>query len=57
MYASFYKQRSDISHANEQARYTTMYDSLYKQRSDISYANEEERYTQCIPRSISKDPT
>ena len=53
MYASFYKQRSDIRHAKEQARYTLcMFSSI--SRFDISYAKEQARYILRMPGSLGK---
>ena len=48
VYASFFKQRSDISYAKEQAPYTVY---AFKQISDISHAKEQVRGTLCIYRS------
>jgi len=38
VYASFFKQRSDISRSKEQACGTLVYASFFKERSDISHA-------------------
>ena len=62
MYAPFFKQRSDMSHSEEQAPYTlfmprslskdphTVYASFFKQISDISQAKEQARGTLCVYR-------
>ena len=52
---SLVKQRSDISLAKEQQRYT-LYASFFKQRSDTTHAKEQAHYTLCMPRSLSENP-
>ena len=52
---SLVKQRSDISLAKEQKRYT-LYASFFKQRSDTTHAKEQAHYTLCMPRSLSENP-
>ena len=53
VYASFCKQRSDISHSKEQAPLHIVYSSFFKQRSDISHEKEQARYTLCV--SLNKN--
>ena len=45
MFASFFKQRSDISHAKGTSALHIVYASFFKQRSDISNSKEQARFT------------